>query len=74
MNKKLGSITSPLMWSSPTDLWIVVELHCLGVVAERVVGGAGLRAARVAHPSPEHALGRPELGLGEPESESKINF
>ena len=44
------------------------------MVAEGVVGGAGLGAARVADPGPEHAFGRPELGLGEPESVKKIKF
>ena len=44
------------------------------MVAEGVVGGAGLGAARVADPRPEHALGRPELGLGKPESANRVKF
>ena len=45
------------------------------MVAEGVVGGAGLGAARVADPRPEHAFGRPELGLGKPESaKNRINL
>ena len=44
------------------------------MVAEGVVGGAGLGAARVADPRPEHAFGRPELGLGKPESAFSNSF
>ena len=47
---------------------IEIDLDGLGVVAEVVVGGVGLGAARVSYPGANNAVDGPELGIRTPES------
>jgi hypothetical protein len=50
------------------DGGIVVDLNGLGVIAEAVIGGILLGAARVSYPGADDAVDGPELGIRTPES------
>ena len=50
------------------DRRVKIDLDGLGVVAEVVVGGVGLRAACVPYPGADDAVDGPELGIRTPES------
>jgi len=50
------------------DSRVKIDLDGLGVVAEVVVGGVVLSAARVPYPGADDALDSPELGIRTPES------
>lgn len=50
------------------DRRVKIDLDGLGVVAEVVVGGVVLGAARVAYPGADDAVDSPELGIRTPES------
>lgn len=50
------------------DCRVKIDLDGLGVVAEVVIGGVGLRSARVPYPGADDAVDSPELGIRTPES------
>ena len=50
------------------DRRVEIDLDGLGVVAEAVVSGVVLGAARVAYPGADDAVDSPELGIRTPES------